>query len=83
MDGKLNHVIVGQALRHNPFAPEIPCHRVLKSDYSIGGYFGESGSTSKRVQHKKTLLEGEGLNFNGKGILDEEHQSRCVTKYSL
>ena len=29
-----------QALRRNPFAPEIPCHRVVKSDLSLGGFSG-------------------------------------------
>lgn len=31
---------VGNALRHNPFAPEVPCHRVVKADGSIGGFNG-------------------------------------------
>jgi len=31
---------IGQALRHNPFAPEIPCHRVVASDGTLGGYCG-------------------------------------------
>ena len=29
---------VGQALKSNPFPFVIPCHRVIKSDGSIGGY---------------------------------------------
>lgn len=29
---------VGQALHRNPFAPEVPCHRVISSDGSLGGY---------------------------------------------
>jgi hypothetical protein len=29
-----------QALRRNPFAPEVPCHRVVKTDRSIGGFHG-------------------------------------------
>ncbi|MEK9157779.1 MAG: MGMT family protein [Patescibacteria group bacterium] len=36
---------VGNALNRNPFAPEVPCHRVIKSDGSIGGF--ASGSTKK------------------------------------
>ncbi|KAF8121405.1 6-O-methylguanine DNA methyltransferase [Boletus edulis] len=32
---------VGSALRHNPFAPFVPCHRVIGSNLYIGGFFGE------------------------------------------
>ena len=32
---------VGQALRRNPYPVTIPCHRVIKSDGSLGGYAGE------------------------------------------
>lgn len=31
---------IGNALRNNPFAPMVPCHRVLPSSYKIGGFFG-------------------------------------------
>jgi len=31
---------VGQALKKNPFPLIIPCHRVIKSDGSLGGYAG-------------------------------------------
>lgn len=34
---------VGGALRLNPFAPIVPCHRVVKSDFSIGGFHGYTG----------------------------------------
>ena len=29
---------VGRALGKNPFAPQVPCHRVIRSDGSLGGY---------------------------------------------
>lgn len=29
---------VGQALKRNPFAPEVPCHRVVAADGSLCGY---------------------------------------------
>jgi len=31
---------VGQALKRNPYPLIIPCHRVIKSDNSLGGYSG-------------------------------------------
>ncbi len=37
---------VGNALNRNPFAPEVPCHRVIKSDGTIGGFRG--GTVRKR-----------------------------------
>ena len=38
---------VGQALKNNPFAPVVPCHRVIRSDGSLGGYQGKMGSAKK------------------------------------
>jgi AraC family transcriptional regulator of adaptative response/methylated-DNA-[protein]-cysteine methyltransferase len=43
---------VGQALKRNPFAPRVPCHRVVRSDGALGGY---SGGLAK----KRRLLEQE------------------------
>ncbi len=37
---------VGQALGRNPFLPTVPCHRVIGSDGSLGGY--ARGLTAKR-----------------------------------
>jgi len=45
---------VGNALNRNPYAPTVPCHRVVKSDGSIGGY-------SKGIKSKKKLLKREGV----------------------
>lgn len=39
---------VGRALAANPFAPRIPCHRVVKADGSLGGYSGPGGIAWKR-----------------------------------
>jgi methylated-DNA-[protein]-cysteine S-methyltransferase len=46
---------VGQALGHNPIPIVIPCHRVIASDGSMGGYSGGGG-----VGTKIKLLQLEG-----------------------
>ena len=38
---------VGTALGKNPFAPTVPCHRVIKSDGSLGGFSGAGGPGAK------------------------------------
>lgn len=40
---------VGQALRRNPYPLIIPCHRVIKSDGSLGGYAGGSGEKKGKL----------------------------------
>ena len=37
---------VGNVLKINPYAPHVPCHRVIASNGSIGGYSG--GIAEKR-----------------------------------
>ncbi|CEG65244.1 Putative Methylated-DNA-[protein]-cysteine S-methyltransferase [Rhizopus microsporus] len=55
---------VGQALRLNPFCPlPVPCHRVIASDLTIGGFSGSFGD-SQLVANKKAMLELEGCSFN-------------------
>ncbi len=48
---------VGNAISKNPIPIIIPCHRVIKSDGSIGGF----GGKANRVDIKRRLLEIEGL----------------------
>ena len=45
---------VANACGKNPLPVTIPCHRVIKSDGSIGGYSAKGG-----VEKKKILLSGE------------------------
>ena len=45
---------VANACGKNPFPVTIPCHRVIKSDGSIGGYSAKGG-----VRKKKALLSEE------------------------
>ena len=47
---------VANAVGKNPNAPKIPCHRVIRSDGSLGGYSGPGG-----IKTKKKLLKKEGI----------------------
>ena len=38
---------VALALKRNPFAPLVPCHRVIRSDGTAGGYSGPGGAAAK------------------------------------
>lgn len=52
---------IGQALKKNPFAPDVPCHRVVRTDLTLGGFSGSIGN--KTVERKMKILEGEGVTF--------------------
>ena len=58
---------VGQALKRNPFAPEVPCHRVIKADLSLGGYVG--ATKGPKLIQKRKLLQQEGVEFDEGGRL--------------
>ena len=55
--------VVGQIMKKNPFPVIIPCHRVVKSDGTIGGYAYGS-------ERKKHMLWEEGLKINNNKISD-------------
>ena len=54
---------VGTALSRNPFAPEVPCHRVVSSDGTVGGFLGKKDPLSDPVQRKMAILREEGIEF--------------------
>ena len=45
---------VANACGKNPYAPTIPCHRVIRSDGGLGGYSGRGG-----IKTKLRLLKSE------------------------
>jgi len=49
---------VGQALHHNPYAPAVPCHRVVGSDGSLTGFAGG-------LDKKRRMLQDEGVALAG------------------
>ena len=56
---------VGQALKRNPFAPEVPCHRVVRTDLTLGGFAGQT--QGKEITRKTRMLHEEGVTLDGSG----------------
>lgn len=54
---------VGNALNKNPHAPIVPCHRVVKSDGSVGGF-------ARGTRAKIVMLKSEGIVMNKEKIRD-------------
>jgi methylated-DNA-[protein]-cysteine S-methyltransferase len=59
---------IGQALRANPFAPEVPCHRVIASDLTPGGFQGKISGPA--LAEKLRLLATEGIHFQNNRLND-------------
>ncbi len=51
---------VGHILSKNPYAPKVPCHRVVRSDGSLGGYT-HRGKPAPSI--KMRMLKREGVEF--------------------
>jgi methylated-DNA-[protein]-cysteine S-methyltransferase len=61
---------VGNACRKNPYAPRVPCHRVVRSDGSIGGFGGKTSGMS--VEKKMRMLREEGVEIRDGKVADFE-----------
>jgi methylated-DNA-[protein]-cysteine S-methyltransferase len=59
--GSNGYRAVGNALNKNPYAPAVPCHRVVGSDGSLTGFAGG-------LEKKRKMLEAEGVPFSGKKV---------------
>jgi len=62
--------VIGQIMKKNPFPVIVPCHRVVKSDGTIGGY-------AYGTEIKKNMLTKEGLKINSNKILDFKDNLFC------
>jgi methylated-DNA-[protein]-cysteine S-methyltransferase len=54
---------VGGACHRNPYAPQVPCHRVVKSSGEIGGF---ASGTNNKIK----LLKQEGVEVERKNIVN-------------
>ncbi|GIK83628.1 MAG: hypothetical protein BroJett025_02500 [Patescibacteria group bacterium] len=56
---------VGTVMKNNPYAPEVPCHRVVATNGTIGGFKGKK--SGKAILEKIGMLQKEGVKTeNGK-----------------
>jgi deoxyribonuclease V len=69
---------VGRMLNENPYAPVVPCHRVVMSDGSSGGFGGG-------IEKKIRLLDKEGVKVRDDNIVDFDRIlfKNFKTKYPL
>jgi methylated-DNA-[protein]-cysteine S-methyltransferase len=60
---------VGNALRRNPFAPQVPCHRVVATGGQLGGFKGHWSQNGEgiTIDEKKKLLRMEGVKIDPNG----------------
>lgn len=61
---------VGNALNRNPYAPAVPCHRVVGAGGALTGF-------AAGIDKKRRLLEAEGIRFRGDKV-DAEHMAGRV-----
>tara|TARA_B100001996_G_scaffold114160_1_gene86399 strand:+ start:907 stop:1209 length:303 start_codon:yes stop_codon:yes gene_type:complete len=50
------HRAVGSAMNKNPFAPKVPCHRVVKSNGDLGGFSIDIKVKIKRLQEEGVMV---------------------------
>ncbi len=70
--GTKGYRAIGQIMNKNPYAPEVPCHRVVASDGSIGGF-------AWGCERKISMLRDEGVEvINGKIADFERKRARLL-----
>ena len=52
---------IGNVLRNNPYAPLVPCHRIIASNYTLGGFMGRTDINSNELQKKICMLQHESI----------------------
>ena len=58
---------IGQFMRNNPYAPAVPCHRVVAADGTIGGFRG--ATSGKEIADKIALLAKEGVRVKNRRVI--------------
>jgi O-6-methylguanine DNA methyltransferase len=61
---------VGNACRRNPYAPKVPCHRVVRSNGTVGGFGGKT--SGENIANKIRMLQREGVDVRNGRIVNFE-----------
>lgn len=64
---------IGGTMKRNPYAPDVPWHRVIASDGSIGGFSGKWGEGNDKTDKKRKLLRSEGVVF-GENVYNDDNE---------
>jgi len=64
---------VGNALHNNPYAPQVPCHRVVGSDGKLTGF-------AHGLDAKRRMLEDEGVKMVGAQVDMRRHRAMLAGK---
>ena len=58
---------VGNAMKNNPYAPDVPCHRVVNSDGSVGNYARGKKSKIKMLKREGIKIKSDKINLDEYG----------------
>ncbi len=59
---------IGQFMKHNPYAPTVPCHRVVATNGTIGGFRGRTNGTE--IKNKIAMLAAEGVTIENNRVVN-------------
>lgn len=62
--GSTGYRAVGNAMNKNPYAPRVPCHRVVGSDGRLTGYAGGLAKKRKMLLDEGVKLIGEKVDLS-------------------
>ena len=71
---------VANAIGKNPYAQKIPCHRVIRSDGSLGGYSGKGGIKTTLEEIK--LLNKKAIEITAKEIKNRHNHTTRKKEHS-
>lgn len=54
---------VGNAMNKNPYAPQVPCHRVINSDGNLGGFAHGLKRKIEMLKQEGVIIENNKINL--------------------